>query len=128
MPQSKPHRTSSLFSLSARIARREARPTPAAGAHADDGCPICLATRTGGNPMAFFPGLDGSAPALPEAFLINAAREAMAKKKPKADKAVPFIEYGGLIGRSSFSVDGSGRVFWTSTKEHRQVLQLPRPS
>lgn len=88
-----------------------------------------MAARTGGDVWSFFPGIDGSAPAIPEAFLVSAAREAMAQRRPKADKTISFIDYGtptphGDVVRSSFTVDGAGRVYWSSPTEERFILEI----
>jgi hypothetical protein len=115
---------SRLFSLSARFER-------GAEHDEDDGCPMCIAQRTGGDVMLFYPRPDGRAPKLPESYLIAEARKALARAQPPPGGMLHFIQYGtrlpdGTFAESSFSVDGEGRVFFTSPTEHHLVAQVPR--
>jgi len=56
----KRNRRASLFSLSARIRRREAATTPLqfADHYDDDDCPVCVAARSGGDVLAAM-GVEG---------------------------------------------------------------------
>lgn len=133
---------SRLFSLADRVARRQAAKTeaeleklgikitmqPAGVGHVDDdtfddGCPICVAARAGGD-MSMYPGRDGSAPELPMHLVIAKAIAALSEEKPAKDQLLPFMTFGvaledGSFGEASYCVDGDGAIYWKSwSQEH----------
>ena len=130
MSTSKSRSRSRLFSLSARIERRaEAAPKEVTGAHDDDGCLMCVAARGGGDVRSLFPGADGSAPAIPVPFLLEAGRKALAQYEPRPGEEVPLMQFGSMtrsgdMMTSSLSVDATGRIFWISSHERRLVAKL----
>ena len=132
-------RRSRLFSLNARIERRAlsraADERPGASHAVDDGCPICVAQRSGA-PTAFdisalFPSADGAPPPIEESFLIAEARKALEREQPASGKSISFIQFGsklpdGSFASSGFSVESDGRIFWTSPTQRKLVGQVPR--
>ena len=112
MATRRPHRSQSrsqLFSLSARIRRRENAfaEAPLDEHFEDDGCPICLAARAGA-PLR--------ADLTPDPmFLFEAARRVLQRTPPGAAREVSIMEMGsvtpdGRIKRTRYTVDADGDV------------------
>src|SRR4051794_3300450 len=88
MPKSRRStRRAQLFSLSRMT--RTAQPPPG-HVQDDDGCPICVALRSGAPIASAFPDAGGGPPPVDLRVLTNAAQKALPKNKPSADKTVEF--------------------------------------
>lgn len=114
-------------------ARRES--APASTEHDFDGCPMCIAERSG-RPLSvrdFMPRPDGGPPPIydgADAYLVAEARKALAEDDLGPGESLPFITLGvpgadGALEAATFSVDSEGRIYWTSPTRHILVTQIP---
>jgi hypothetical protein len=133
MPRSnRSARRSSLFSLSARLARQSAPRDDGIPPHDGDDCPMCIAERSGRTLSFadFVPRPDGGPPPIfdgAERFLVSEARKALATVDLAEDEAVHFIQMGnGPDGMetASFSVERDGAVYWTSPSKRVLVARI----
>lgn len=130
-------RRNDFFSLKARMERRALRvitfAEPGARHDLDDGCPICVAERTGEpyDVTRFLPGPDGSPPDFEKEYVVSEARKAFDREKPRAGGApVPFMSFGvtladGSMATSAYCIESDGRIYWTSPTQRTFVAQLP---
>jgi hypothetical protein len=129
MPSTKRRPRSALFSLSARMERR-AKLTPVidfepdgdAESHdmGDDGCPVCVAART---------GLASVAQAManpPPALLAEVARRTLAKTKIGTEEVLELMSTGRMMPDGSYEMaryvlDAAGRVFRETNGQRKLV-------